>query len=162
MNEFLFSPQGEECLRSLLKYHLVLNRTIYSDVVYGVKGEIDDLKPKKVDGARVRFHDKVGQNGKAMGTKSHSAVHVVSPTLLDGHDVTVDIMWKGSSVSFRVNGFWEPTVDLLAYDGVIHVLERILIPPKIVGGQNKGAGELDEVTVEMLRERLEMEARMEL
>lgn len=129
----------------------MLNRTIYSDVVYGGKGGINDLKPQKV-----------GQNTKVKVNKSHSVVHVISPTLLDGHDITVDILWEDSGVGFRANGFWEPTVDVLANDGVIHVLERILIPPKMVGGKATGAGAKDEVTVEMLRERLDLEVRMEL
>ncbi|KAJ5753189.1 hypothetical protein N7520_010106, partial [Penicillium odoratum] len=116
VNEFLFSPQSEECLRSLLKYHLVLGKTIYSDVVYGKEVEELDLE-------------------RRLGKADY---------------VTVDLLWKDSSVDFRVNGFWEPmTVDVLASDGVIHVLERVLIPPKIVG---KGIG--DEVTVEILREHL--------
>jgi hypothetical protein len=98
----------------------------------------------------------------AKKVKNYPVVHVVSPTLLNGYDVTVDILEKDSGMDFRVNGFWEPTVDVLAQDGVIHVLDRILIPPKVLGGKTKGAEATDEMTVKMLRERLGLEARMEL
>ncbi|KAJ5658789.1 uncharacterized protein N7484_002438 [Penicillium longicatenatum] len=158
VNEFLFSPQGEECLRTLLNYHLVLNRTVYSDAVYWAEGKVDDLRDFMVDRGRVSAN----RVGMAKKVKNYPVVHVVSPTLLNGYDVTVDILEKDSGMDFRVNGFWEPTVDVLAQDGVIHVLDRILIPPKVLGGKTKGAEATDEMTVKMLRERLGLEARMEL
>jgi uncharacterized surface protein with fasciclin (FAS1) repeats len=34
VNEFLFSRRGERYLRALLKYHVVLNETLYSDAYY--------------------------------------------------------------------------------------------------------------------------------
>lgn len=49
LNEFLFSPQGEKCLHSLLRYHLVLDKTVYWDMTYGERGEFDDLKPRMVE-----------------------------------------------------------------------------------------------------------------
>lgn len=33
-NEFLFSEEGAACLRALVGYHIVANRTVYSDMVY--------------------------------------------------------------------------------------------------------------------------------
>ncbi|KAJ5937673.1 hypothetical protein N7454_004015 [Penicillium verhagenii] len=158
VNAFLFSPQGEECLRYLLKYHLVLDKTIYSDVIYGEKGKVDEC------GVEVEGQEKIGLKGQGGNGGNYPVVHVVSPTLLDGYDVTVDILWRDSAVDFRVNGFWEPrTLDVLASDGVIHVLEQILIPPKIVNGKVKGkARGNDKVTVEMLREWMNLDARMEL
>lgn len=65
-------------------------------------------------------------------------------------------------MDFRVDRGCEPTVDVLAKDGLIHVLDRILMPPKKVGGKIKRTGEKDEATVKMLREWLDIEARIEL
>jgi uncharacterized surface protein with fasciclin (FAS1) repeats len=39
INRFLFSPGGNTYLEALLKYHIVTNRTMFSDVHYQAQGE---------------------------------------------------------------------------------------------------------------------------
>jgi uncharacterized surface protein with fasciclin (FAS1) repeats len=150
-NAFLFSPQGEQYLRALLQYHIVLNRTLYSDALYA-KGDVLEF----------------GAN------ESSDSVHVGLPTVLKGHSLDVDVARRGPEVEVRVNGFNRVVgLDLLASDGVLHVLNQVLIPPKKVGGKVRptplfpaGDGG-DGIGVEVLKERLggcveDESARMEL
>lgn len=75
----------------------------------------------------------------------------------------MDVMLRQTfRVDFWINGVCEPTVGVLAKDGVIYVLDRIPMPPNKVDEKVKRTGRKDEATVKMLRERLDMEARMEL
>ncbi|KAL2838012.1 FAS1 domain-containing protein [Aspergillus pseudoustus] len=133
INAFLFSPPGLKYLRGLLKYHIVPNRTLYSDVLYTESGEI---KPFGVKGA----------------------THLDLPTLLGDHKIAVDVAHLGPYVSFKLNG-WQRVAfaDALVKDGVIHVLDHVLIPPRRLektGGEEL-SGEEEELTVEELIERLE-------
>ncbi|KAJ5613984.1 hypothetical protein N7528_007638 [Penicillium herquei] len=137
MNGFLFSPQGEECLRALLEYHIVPDRTIYSDAIYGYKETAQEFFG---GGHRGRKPGRGHHHWNPEGRKGrYPLVHVDSSTLLEGHDTSMDIMRQGWDTEVRINGFWEPRVmDLLSGDGVIHAMDRILIPPKTVGGRVKG------------------------
>ncbi|KAL4762564.1 FAS1 domain-containing protein [Aspergillus foveolatus] len=124
INAFLFSPYGIPYLRALLKYHIVPNQTLYSDVLYTSDGQI---KPFGVKGS----------------------THLDLETLLDDHEISVDVARFGPYTGFRVNG-WQRVAfaDVLGKDGVIHVLDRVLIPPKRVEGKvvsgNEGELELEE------------------
>lgn len=52
----------------------------------------------------------------------------------------------------RVNGFWQvATLDLVAADGVVHVLDEVLVPPRRIGEKVK---EEEGLTLEVLKERL--------
>jgi len=144
-NAFLFSPQGEQCLRSLLQFHIVLNRTLYSDALY-VKGDVREFR----------------------GNESSGSVHVKLPTVLRDHALNVDLVRRGPGVEVRVNGFYRVVgLDLLASDGVLHVLDRVLIPPKSVG-EMKWDDIEEDIEAEELKERLggcmedQSMARMEL
>ncbi|KAL2820666.1 Fasciclin domain-containing protein [Aspergillus granulosus] len=125
INAFLFSPPGLKYLRGLLKYHMVPDHTLYSDVLYTGSGEV---KPFGVRGA----------------------THLDLPTLLGDRKIAVDVAHLGPYVSFKVNG-WQKVAfaDALAKDGVIHALDHVLIPPRRTGGEE------GELTVEELVERLE-------
>ncbi|OQD78474.1 hypothetical protein PENDEC_c001G04084 [Penicillium decumbens] len=144
-NAFLFSPQGEQCLRSLLQFHIVLNRTLYSDALY-VKGDVREFR----------------------GNESSGSVHVKLPTVLRDHALNVNLVRRGPGVEVRVNGFYRVVgLDLLASDGVLHVLDRVLIPPKSVG-EMKWDDIEEDIEAEELKERLggcmedQSMARMEL
>jgi uncharacterized surface protein with fasciclin (FAS1) repeats len=116
----------------LLQYHIVLNETLYSDALYA-KGDVLEFG-----------HD-----------ESSASVHVELPTVLKGHALDVDVARSGPGVEVRVNGFNRVVgLDLLASDGVLHVLHDILIPPKKVGGKVKWEKEMTEIKIEMLKERL--------
>ncbi|KAL2863762.1 fasciclin domain-containing protein [Aspergillus lucknowensis] len=132
INAFLFSPPGLKYLRALLKYHVVPDRTLYSDVLYTDSGEI-----------------------RPFGVKGFT--HLDLPTLLHGHEIAVDVAHLGPYVRFKVNGWLRVGfADALAKDGVIHALRHILIPPKKLesGARTGWSGEDDELMVEDLIERL--------
>ncbi|PGH08653.1 hypothetical protein AJ79_05935 [Helicocarpus griseus UAMH5409] len=102
LNAFLFSRCGEKYLDALLKYHISYNRTLYSDAYN---------KPKHKDA-------------------NPESIHVDLPTLLKDHHLSIDIEHINRFVNFKINGFTSVTVpDAVARDGVIHVLNRVLIPP---------------------------------
>ncbi|KAL4880122.1 FAS1 domain-containing protein [Aspergillus karnatakaensis] len=131
INAFLFSPPGLKYLAALLKYHIVPGTTVYSDTVYTKDGEI---KPLSLDG------DVIAEGG---------LTHLDLETLLGEHKISVDVAHFGPYVSFKLNG-WQTVgfADALARDGVVHVLEHILLPPRRVEGEE------GELTVEGLVERL--------
>lgn len=95
-----------------------------------------------------------GNNNNNLGT------HLDLPTLLEGHEIAVDLTHLGPYVSFRLNG-WRRVgfADVLSKDGVIHVLDRVLIPPRKLEGDAVFPGEEGdgdgEVEIEELVERLE-------
>ncbi|OJD20425.1 hypothetical protein ACJ73_08239 [Blastomyces percursus] len=100
----LFSRRGEKYLEAILRYHIVYNHTLYSD---------DYNKPKK---------DKKGLNP--------SSIHIDLPTLLPHRHISVDIARISRFVTFKLNGFTSVAVpDLVTQDGVIHVLNKVLLPP---------------------------------
>lgn len=107
-NEFLFSKEGADCLRSLIEYHIVVNRTLFPDVLY--------------------------TDGKAKELFADSRHAVVEMETVEGREVRVDV-----EVRMRVNGFSRVVENLLARDGSVLMLERVLIPPRKV--KNKGGNE---------------------
>ena len=131
-NAFLFNTEtGHKYLKALLKFHIVANATLYSDAFYdktgsGDSGEVDTL-------ARERYS---------------------LTSLLDDKQVTVDITRFAGFASMRVNGFVKASVaDAIAHNGVLHVVNRVLVPPH----PHHKASLLDEVgdfDVEDLMERL--------
>ncbi|OJD12382.1 hypothetical protein AJ78_07007 [Emergomyces pasteurianus Ep9510] len=103
LNALLFSRWGEKYLKALLKYHIVYDHTLYSDAYN---------KPE----------DDKGLN--------HQSFHVDLPTLLSQRHLSIDIARYNRFVTFKINGFTSVTVpDLVTRDGVIHVLNKVLIPP---------------------------------
>ena len=148
VNAFLFSPQGAGCLRGLMQYHLVANRTLYSDALYEEHGKVDNFY-------------------SGHGKKRFSSVHVELPTMFKGQKVNVDVVRRGYGTELRVNGFYRVmAVDVLASDGVMHVLDEMIFPPRRVDGKVEGKILQESVTVEMLKERFGgcagLDSRMEL
>lgn len=135
VNAFLFSKFGEKYLKALLKYHVVVNETLYSDAFYKAKESkelVDDMSPMAVPKGRF---------------------HVDLPTLLHGKSLSIDIARFGGLITIKINGFGSVAVqDGLASDGVVHVVRNVLIPPKTPGGV---AYQGEELTVEELKERLD-------
>lgn len=135
INAFLFSKYGEKYLKALLKYHVVANETLYSDAFYKAKEAqelINDISADEIPKGRF---------------------HVDLPTLLDGKSLSIDIARFGGFIAIKINGFGNVAVqDGLASDGVVHVVSKVLIPPKTPGGV---AYQREELTVEELKERLD-------
>jgi uncharacterized surface protein with fasciclin (FAS1) repeats len=138
VNAFLFSERGRRYLKALVKYHVAVNETLYSDAYYSGAG---------------------GDSGgdEEEGDERWSGRdywHVDLTSLLGGKPISVDVKrWK-RFVSIVVNGFVRVVVrDGVADDGVVHVVPRVLIPPR----EHHGAGEVDEeeVSLEELKSRLE-------
>ncbi|KAJ5682616.1 hypothetical protein N7462_005781 [Penicillium macrosclerotiorum] len=139
-NAFLFSLRGRKVLLKLLQYHIVAGQTLYFDTLSDCDGTVCDLQI-------------VGSRGYPR------PVHLELNTLAQ-KKVSVDLMRKGDEqeVVMRVNGFGRVRLrDMLAKDGVMHVLDRVLIPPRTVGVKEEWRDEsLEEefITVEILQERL--------
>ncbi|KAK4124856.1 Fasciclin-domain-containing protein [Parathielavia appendiculata] len=145
-NAFLFSERGRKYLKGLLKYHVAVNETLYSDAYYtgGGNGKGEEEVVVELDGL---------EGGRRRG----SYWHVDLTSLLDGKPISVDVQrWK-RFVSIVVNGFVPVVVkDGVADDGVVHVVSRVLIPPcEHRGGNGVGEGDEEEVSVEELMRRLE-------
>ncbi|RMZ74375.1 fasciclin domain family [Pyrenophora seminiperda CCB06] len=140
-NAFLFSKYGEKYLKALLKYHIVVDQTLYSDAFF--------------DGTK---DDKIAVKG------GPPYYHYDLPTVLSDKYLAVDVARYGPFISIRINGFSRVTVhDGVASDGVIQVVSDVLIPPKnAAGAQVFWKGE--ELEVEDLKERLEpyVEENMDL
>ncbi|KAK6501005.1 hypothetical protein TWF506_003761 [Arthrobotrys conoides] len=107
INGFLFSPWGRKYLKALLKYHIVLNETLYSDAYYH---PTSDVKAKDIP-------------------KGH--YHVDLPTLLEDKHLSIDISRFGGLITVIINAQSSVKVqDVIAKDGVIQVVGNVLIPPK--------------------------------
>ncbi|KAJ5291987.1 hypothetical protein N7478_001238 [Penicillium angulare] len=161
VNAYLFSPQGEECLRSLLRYHILPGKTVYWDVVYRDQEDMDAFSEFGLYEKDTKWRP-----------RRYPVVRVDAQTLLEGQGINLHMMRREMVYKMRVNGFWEPrVVDVLAGDGVIHVLDRVLFPPKVAGKVKGGAAmAVDEVGVmgtlrdllEDCRPKKELSLRMEL
>lgn len=129
-NAFLFNTEkGLGYLKALLKYHIVVNETLYSDAYYGKD------KDEEAD------------------VKATAKYHIDLPTLLDGKSLAIDISRWGGWIDVKINSYVHVAVeDVLAKDGVIHIVNSILIPPHKHKGDHLGESEIE---VEDLVERLE-------
>ncbi|MCJ1416398.1 hypothetical protein MMC32_002733 [Xylographa parallela] len=130
INGFLFSRFGLKYLKALVKYHVVANKTLYSD-----------------------WYEASDSAGVANIPKGH--FHVDLPTLLEDRSLSIDIARFGRLIEIKINGFSRVAIqDGVAKDGVIHVLSSVLIPPKKIGSvMQQWDGE--ELSEEDLMERLE-------
>jgi uncharacterized surface protein with fasciclin (FAS1) repeats len=111
INAFLFSKFGTPYLKALLKYHIVVNQTLYSDAFYDATS--DDIETQRSGGY----------------------FHFDLPTALKDRSLAVDVARYGPFISIQINGFTRVTVhDGVAKDGVIQVIGNVLIPPKKLPG----------------------------
>ncbi|KAK2015910.1 fasciclin domain-containing protein [Colletotrichum eremochloae] len=125
-NAFLFNTEcGKKYLKALLKYQIVANATLYSDAFY---------RPDEKDVNAMEHY------------------HVDLPTLLDGKNIAVDVATWGGWTKVKLNGYIPIIVaDAVAKNGVIHVPDRVPIPPH----KHHKVDDVDgEISVEELKERL--------
>ncbi|KAL2122226.1 hypothetical protein VTJ04DRAFT_2681 [Mycothermus thermophilus] len=159
-NAFLFSPHGKKYLEALVRYHVVLNETVYSDAYY--RGRWDHHDHDHDDGDDDKQQQTDFSTRRSYGTEGgrRRYWHIDLPTLLHNKPVSVDVKtWgaHGNFVSLVVNGFTRVLVrDGPADDGVIQVVDRVLIPPcehhhGEHGKEDDGDGEM---SVEELKRRL--------
>ena len=125
-----------------MRYHFVVGETAYSDVLYQNKGDDDD-------------GDSDGEVETEGGWR-----HVDLESWLGGKVIGVDVrQWRGF-VSVLVNGRVRVVVrDGVAGDGVLQVVQRVLIPPRRFRREGEeveiGEEEEGEIDVEELKSRLE-------
>ncbi|KAF2712005.1 FAS1 domain-containing protein [Pleomassaria siparia CBS 279.74] len=131
INAFLFSKFGEKYLKALLKYHIVVNQTLYSDAFFDATSDKDEAAAD-----RPPYY------------------HFDLPTALSDKFLAVDVARYGPFISIKINGFSSVTIhDGVASDGVIQVVSNVLIPPKNAAGQEAfWTGE--EMSVRELKQRL--------
>jgi uncharacterized surface protein with fasciclin (FAS1) repeats len=129
INAFLFSSYGLKYLKALILYHSVPDITLYSDAIY-----------------------KASSKDSTLGGPHKGVFHIDLPTGLKDKSLSVDIARYGRLIEIKINGFSRVAVsDGVAYDGVIHELYNVLIPPKTPGG----AGVVDEdMDVEEFKDRM--------
>lgn len=129
-NAFLFNTEkGLGYLKAIVKYHVAPNATLYTDA----------------------FYDKTGTDEEKMMSHQHFEVK----TLLKGASVGVDIGKWGIFSRMKVNGFaGVPVDDVPAKNAVIHVVDRVLIPPHRHGHAEEQVQEDEEMSVDELKERL--------
>ncbi|CRK29858.1 hypothetical protein BN1708_015700 [Verticillium longisporum] len=121
-NAFLFnSEKGLKYLKALLKYHVVANETLYSDHYYKHdQGEEEEVAGDDDGGV------------EAEGVKHY---HVDLPSLLDEKSIAVDITRWGGFIDLKVNGYIHVSVsDAVAKNGVVHVVDSVLLPHRKPGG----------------------------
>lgn len=140
LNAFLFSAHGTPYLRALLQYHIVQNRTLYSDVFYPPDGQVKELGMRGF--SHLDLPTLLGE-GKSKGKR--------------GASLAVDVRRFGPYTSIKLNGFQRVAFrDALVKDGVVHILDHVLVPPRRVGGRvvDENVDEDGQLTVEDLKERL--------
>jgi uncharacterized surface protein with fasciclin (FAS1) repeats len=127
-NAFLFNTEkGLGYLKALLKYHVVLNETLYSDAYYGKEG---------VDAESAHYH-------------------IDLPTLLGDKSLSIDVARWAGFITVKINGYTRVAIkDVVAKEGAIHVLDSVLIPPHKHHGHGAYL-DGEEIEVEELVERLE-------
>ncbi|KAF2964249.1 hypothetical protein GQX73_g9323 [Xylaria multiplex] len=119
-NAFLFNtPRGLGFLRALLKYHIVVNQTLYSDAYYGLEGHSEDILPLPVPGET--------------RSKEIKHFHLDLPTLLGDKSLSIDIARFLGFINIRVNGHAKVAIeDGIAFDGVVQTVSSVLFPPRKV------------------------------
>ena len=132
-NAFLFNTEpGLRYLRAILKYHIAPNATLYSDTLY----------------------DKTSSDSEEDHVDSQQAKHFDLGTLLGDAHLGIDIGKIWGLLTVRINGFVDVAVqDGVAKDGVIHVVDKVLLPPHKHGQEDDVNGE--EISVDELKKRLD-------
>lgn len=160
-NAFLFNtPKGLHFLRALLAYHVVVNETLYSDAYYGhqkapLPSSPSDFFSGLVEPGPTQTNDDDDEGAEVESADGH--FHIDLPTLLGDKHIGVDIArWHGF-VRVKLNGRVGVAVqDGLAKDGVVQVVDSVLIPPH--PKKHRGVwrpGSEEGISVQELIERLE-------
>lgn len=94
---------------------------------------------------------------RELGTRGYT--HLDLPTLLGEKgrpSLAVDVARFGAYTSIKLNGFHKVAfADALARDGVVHILDYVLMPPrKVTGHVTDSESDAAELTIEDLKDRL--------
>ncbi|CAJ2504250.1 Uu.00g116440.m01.CDS01 [Anthostomella pinea] len=158
-NAFLFNTdKGLGYLKALLKYHIIVNETLYSDAYYGQEKKDDNDNNKDAELALDVEKDIEGEEEGEVDEQGAKHYHLDLPTLLDDKSLAVDVArWYGF-ISLTINGHVKVAIqDGVAKDGVVQVVNSVLIPPhKHHQHEDAWKGdESEEISVEELMERLQ-------
>ncbi|KAJ5167109.1 FAS1 domain-containing protein [Penicillium canariense] len=131
---FLFSDQGATSLQALLLYHIVINRTLYSNRFYDIDSppehfiQTPEATPDHTIPTPETQADSMWRVLK--GTRRFSL-----STCLAAQPLVVTVTRHGGLISMRVNEIANIIVqDGLSSDGVCHIVDSVLFPPP----QNEG------------------------
>jgi len=168
INAFLFSKFGEKYLKALLEYHVSPNTTLYSTTIYAANSTLGQSLFSEIGGHKPKCHDKKDGifnriKSYVSSTKKKCAfahVHVDLPTLLEGKSIAVDLFRTGPFVHLKLNAVIPvKSTDGLAADGVLHIIDNVLIPPRTPKSTNEevpdNASQDEELSLEDLMNRLE-------
>ncbi|KAI1359230.1 FAS1 domain-containing protein [Xylaria arbuscula] len=149
-NAFLFNTEkGLGFLKALLKYHIVVNETLYSDAYYGQQGQAEDL-------FAASSSSEDDEQTMVTGGGKNGHFHVDLPTQLEGKHLSIDIARFYGFITMTINGGPKVTVeDGVCLDGVVQVMGSVLFPPR-KPGEGAAWTEADgEISVEELVEILQ-------
>ena len=149
INAFLFSTYGLKYLKALLEYHIVPNKTLYSDAYL----EPEDSKNVEQLGIpKGYFHVRLAPLLTQYRILTLS-FQVDLPTMLKDRALSVDVARYGRIIIIKINAFTTITIeDGIVYDGVIHIPGDVLVPPKPVTLEQWNG---EEMTVDEFKSRLE-------
>jgi len=160
-NAFLFGRFGTKYLKAILEYHIVAKYTLYSNTLYdGTSSSSRSLFADDDASPEHRCHKKHGKKDDHKHVETRPAwIHLDLPTVL-GKPLSIDLIRRGPFIEFKVNNFVHVAVqDGLASDGVIQVVNDVLLPPKTPGAaaeEERGYWNAEgEISVEELVERLQ-------
>ncbi|KAK7456850.1 hypothetical protein CaCOL14_010750 [Colletotrichum acutatum] len=125
--KFLFSPWGKPYLRALLKCHVVSNHTLFSDM-YWPHGGVESVDFRKLSASDRHeydlstLHPKLNLTVGSQKTDGRWHLDVSSSALLQA---------KGKSKPVYVT-----TSDILTMDGVVHLIDSLVLPPSAVEGED--------------------------
>jgi uncharacterized surface protein with fasciclin (FAS1) repeats len=128
---FLFSPRGHRILTKLIEYHISPNETFYTDSLWKfhrpnhTKGEIEEPNHTNDEIEEDEFPRRPHWKREHYNT--------TLPTLIGGNATLHIHEFKfGPFVKIGING--RPggikVNDVLGFDGVLHVTDRIILPPR--------------------------------
>lgn len=111
---FLFSKDGKRYLRSLLEYHIIAKKTLYSNAFYNASFPILGM-----------------EKDSWAGNFPKGFIHFDLPTLASNNSIGVDIARYGGLILMTVESSAMVEIqDMIGNDGVVHAVDRILIPAK--------------------------------
>ena len=147
LNDDLLRPEHVHDLRSILSYHMVPHETLYSNVFYhgdnpnGTTSPPIGRKPKAPAAPAASSSAGTPRASAPPSAPKQSPkgrrllkgqLEFPLPTMLGGALSHVEVARCGGMISMfvREGGASVVVQDVIAADGVVHVVDRVLVPPK--------------------------------
>lgn len=165
---WFFSDEGKKYLRALMKYHVVRGETLYSDAFYdkerkkGKGMDDDDYEDENgFMGDEYRRH-KHHRHSRTYGDDDipdDGQYNVELPSFLGNKKITVDINKQSDNIDMMINNKVVASIlDGISEDGVVHVVESVLMPPPGKQWDPNDPGndyENDQMPIKDIKKRLE-------